>query len=235
MRYLRTGTWTRCLVAFAAAFAILAAPTGASASGQWDFLLAPESACPGQSDSSLSQAARGQVMVCMYNWARAQEGLPPLVVVKQLRISSTRKARDIRRCQQFSHEACGRNTFYWFRRVGFMRGSFGAGEILANGPAATWTARETMSEWLASDEHRPVILMPSFNEVGVSEVTGRLQGRTGMAIWVAHFGYHRHAQSAASSGGNVYSQLVETLSSSYGTETGANPVPALGSALYVAP
>jgi uncharacterized protein YkwD len=216
--------------------ALLATPAAASASGQWDSLLAPESACPGQSDSSLQPAARTQAMVCMHNWARAQEGLPALSIAKPLLVSSSRKARDIRRCQQFSHEACGRNPFYWFKRVGFLRGSYGAGENLAAGPAATWTVRETMSHWLNSDIHRSVLLMPSFNEVGISEVTGRLQGHGGMAIWVAHFGYHHAARAATGSVvDGVYSQLVEPTSSSYGTETAANAVDAVRSAIYLAP
>jgi uncharacterized protein YkwD len=215
---------------------LLAAPIAARASGQWDSLLAPESACPGQSDASLQPAARAQVMVCMHNWARAQEGLQPLGLSKPLRVSSSRKARDIRRCQQFSHEACGRNPFYWFRRVGFLRGSYGAGENLATGPAATWTVRETMSHWLNSDEHRSVLLMPSFNEVGISEVTGRLEGQRGMAIWVAHFGYHHAARAAAGIVvDGIYSQLAEPTSSSYGMETAANAVDAIRSAIYLDP
>ena len=194
----------------------LALPAGAGASESWDSLLAPSSGCPDQSAVSLTPGARAHAMVCMYNWARSQEGLPPLVLSSQLRASSLRKARDIRRCQQFSHYACGRSPFYWIRRVGFMRGTFGAGEILANGPAATWTVRETMSEWLASEEHRSVILSPSFSEVGVSEVTGKLDGQGGTAIWVAHFGYH-HGARASSPGvvGSLYSELAETLGSSY--------------------
>ena len=218
MRFPRKGCGKRPLLSagLICVCVALALPAGAGASESWGSLLAPPSACPDQSDVSLLPGARARAMVCMYNWARAQEGLPPLVLSSQLRASSLRKARDIRRCRQFSHYACGRSPFYWIRRVGFMRGTFGAGEILANGPAATWTVRETMSQWLASDEHRPVILSPSFTEVGVSEVTGRLDGQSGTAIWVAHFGYHR-AAGASTRGvvGSLYSKLAETLSSSY--------------------
>ncbi len=174
----------------ALASVLLVAPAAASASGPWDRLLAPESACPGQSDASLPVRTQEQVMVCMHRWARSQEGLSGLHVSKQLRASSTRKARDIRRCQDFSHDACGRDAFYWFKKVGFLRGSFGAGENLELGNGDAATVRGAMSAWLNSDEHRTVLLAPSFDDVGVSMVSGQFKGYSGVAIWVAHFGYH---------------------------------------------
>lgn len=176
------------LVAFSAV--MLVAPAGAAASGPWDSLLAPESACPGQTNASLPVAQQVRTMVCMHRWARAREGLGGLHVSKQLRASSGRKARDIKRCQQFSHNACGRNAFYWFKRVGFLHGTYGAGENLALGSGYAATVRGTMSDWLNSDEHRTILLSPSFDDIGVSVVSGKFQGHSGVAIWVAHFGYH---------------------------------------------
>jgi uncharacterized protein YkwD len=170
--------------------AIFLAPASASASGSWDNLLAPESACPGQSDASLGIVAQERTMVCMHNWARTQKGLKALHSAKKLRVSSHRKARDIRRCQQFSHEACGRDAFYWFRHVGFMRGSYGVGENLAFGQGRLGTVRDMMSAWLNSDMHRSVLLTSRYDDVGISVVDGKLKGRRGVAIWVAHFGYH---------------------------------------------
>ncbi len=169
---------------------LLVAPAAASASGPWDSLLAPESACPGQSDPSLSATSQEQTMICMHRWARAQEGLSGLHVSKQLRYSSTRKARDIRRCQDFNHDACGRDAFYWFKRVGFLRGSYGAGENLELGNGEAATVRGAMSAWLNSDEHRSVLLTPSFDDIGISMQSGQFKGYSGVAIWVAHFGYH---------------------------------------------
>jgi uncharacterized protein YkwD len=169
---------------------LLAVPAAASASGPWDSLLAPEEACPGQSDPTLSAATQEQAMICMHRWARDQEGLSGLHLSKQLRSSSARKARDIRRCQDFNHDACGRDAFYWFKRVGFLRGSFGAGENLELGNGEAATVRGAMSAWLNSAEHRSVLLTPSFDDVGISVVSGQFKGYSGIAIWVAHFGYH---------------------------------------------
>jgi uncharacterized protein YkwD len=182
--------WARNIALAAVAGALLVAPATASASGSWDSLLAPESACPGQSDASLPVANQVQTMVCMHRWARDQRGLPGLHVSRQLRSSSARKARDIRRCQDFSHDACGRDAFYWFKRVGFMRGSYGAGENLELGSGEAATVRGAMSAWLNSDEHRTVLLTRSFDDVGISVVSGTFKGYSDVAVWVAHFGYH---------------------------------------------
>jgi uncharacterized protein YkwD len=165
-------------------------PASASASGPWDSLLAPETACPGQSDPSLPAATQEQTMVCMHNWARAQRGLQPLQTEGQLQRSSRKKALDISRCQQFSHEACHRNAFYWIRRVGFETGHYGAGENLAFGQGGMATVRNTMSAWLNSNVHRADLLTASWKYVGISVLDGRFRGRPGVAIWVAHFGYH---------------------------------------------
>src|SRR3954454_24691938 len=127
-----SSAWTRKIALAVVAGALLISPAAASA-GQWDSLIAPEAACPGQSDPSMPAAAQEQTMLCMHAYARAHAGVRPLRVSKELRSSSIRKARDIRHCHQFSHDACGRAPFYWVRRVGFERGSWGAGENLALG------------------------------------------------------------------------------------------------------
>jgi uncharacterized protein YkwD len=170
---------------------MLALPTGAAASGPWDNLLAPESACPGQDDPSASAEAQEQIMLCMHNYARAASGLSPLRSVKPLRVSSDHKAKDLRSCDQFSHEACGRNIFFWLRKVGFMRGTYGVGENLAWGTGPLGTVHTIMSNWLNSDAHRTILLTPSYQDVGISLAQGRFRGFNGAEIWVAHFGYHR--------------------------------------------
>jgi uncharacterized protein YkwD len=180
----------RRIALIALAGALLAVPAGASASGPWDQLLAPESACPGETDASLPAATQEQVMVCMHRWARAREGLSGLHVSKQLRSSSVRKARDIRHCRQFSHYACGRNAFYWEQRVGFFRGTFGAGENLALTYGEDTSPHGTMELWLQSPEHRRVLLSPRFRDVGMTLMAGDFDGNVGAHIWVAQFGYH---------------------------------------------
>ncbi len=101
------------------------------------------------------------------------------------------KARDIVRCRQFSHEACGRDPFYWFSRVGYMRGTFGVGENLAYGTRRLGTPRANMRSWLHSPGHRRALLDPAFREIGIGLVRGRYLGSRRAEVWVAHLGYRR--------------------------------------------
>jgi uncharacterized protein YkwD len=156
-----------------------------------DPLLAPESSCPGQTDLGLRLAAQERAMVCMQNYARSASGLAPLRTNKPLRVSAIDKARDIRRCQVLSHEACGRDPSYWFARVGFLKGAWVAGEVLAYGGGQRGTVRSTMRSWLDSKPHRAVLLDRRFNLVGVGVLTGTFHGFRGTRIWVGHLGY-RH-------------------------------------------
>jgi uncharacterized protein YkwD len=153
-------------------------------------LLATESDCPGQTDLGLPAAARAKTMVCMLSYARVAKGRAELHVYKPLHTSATDKAHDIRRCRAFTHEACGRDAFYWVERVGFFDHPALAGEILAFGASQAGSVLSTMRAWLGSPTHRAVILHSGFDLVGVATLHGRINGSTG-AIWVAHLGYRR--------------------------------------------
>jgi uncharacterized protein YkwD len=154
-------------------------------------LLASEAECPGQTDAGLPAAERTKVMVCMLSHARAAKGRAELRVFKPLHSSAIHKAHDIRRCHVLSHEACGRDAFYWIQRVGFFNHRALAGEILAFGSRQNATALATMRAWLGSDTHRAVILHPGFNLVGVGTARGRIHGFR-VTIWVAHLGFVKH-------------------------------------------
>jgi uncharacterized protein YkwD len=180
---------TRQLALAALAALMLALPASAAADGPWDSLLAPEATCPGQSDVSASIEAQEATMLCMHAYARAAAGVAPVQPIKQLVVSSGRKAKDLKGCDDFSHEACGRGAFYWLRKVGFARGTYGVGENIAWGTGALGSVHAIMSAWLNSDEHRPILLDPSFEDVGVGMAEGKFQGYRGAQIWVAHFGY----------------------------------------------
>ena len=181
--------WKRYIALLSVAAAALLTPALASAD-PYAGLLAPDSVCPGQNDASLPAATQVDAMVCMQRWAREQAHRSTVHVSKKLRASSSRKALDIRHCRQFSHYACGRSAFYWEQRLGFFRGTYGAGENLALTYGADTTVRGTMDLWLNSPEHRRTLMSPRYREVGVSLVTGSFDGTEGAHIWVAQFGYH---------------------------------------------
>lgn len=153
-------------------------------------LLAPDSRCPGQTDTKLGAAARSKAMACMLSYARVAKGRPALRRFKPLQTSATRKAQDVRRCQKLSHEACGRDTWYWVQRVGFFKGRWAIGEVLADGAGDEGTVRGTIRLWLGSPPHRAVLFHPGFNLLGVGSVRGRFHGTRHVTIWAAQLGYH---------------------------------------------
>ncbi|MFL5908003.1 MAG: CAP domain-containing protein [Solirubrobacterales bacterium] len=138
----------------------------------------------------MPEGPRVKAMVCMLSYARVAKGRHALRVYRPLQVSASHKARDVRRCQRLSHEACGRDPWYWIRRAGFFTGNWVAGEILADGNGQAGTVRGTIRIWLGSKPHRAVIFDPRFDLVGVGTVRGRFQGVRHMTIWAAHFGHH---------------------------------------------
>ena len=78
---------------------------GSASAAPYDYLLAPTTTCPYQTDTSKPVGNQVFVMYCMVNYARQHSGLPALRS-SILNESATRKTADILFCQQFSHTAC---------------------------------------------------------------------------------------------------------------------------------
>ena len=74
-------------------------------------------------------------MLCLVNRARKARGLSPLAAPASLAKAAARKSGDILRCDEFSHEACGRELTYWLDRVGYT----GCRELEGHGGAHVWT------------------------------------------------------------------------------------------------
>jgi uncharacterized protein YkwD len=174
------------------AIALLAslALTSVARADRLDDLLAPESVCPGQSDVSLPVKTQVAAMRCMHGYARQEAGRQRLRKNHDLGYSARHKARDIRRCQSFSHTACGRDAFYWPQKAGYLTGAWGAAENLAYGSSGSGSPRVMMSAWLHSEEHRDSLLDPNYRELGIGMVRGSYKGTPDVEFWVAHFGYH---------------------------------------------
>jgi uncharacterized protein YkwD len=171
-----------------ASLALLAATAaGASAAGG---LVAPTSACPGQTRLDAPVSSQERTMLCMANFARAQTGLPPLAADPLLEVSAREKSRDILRCDSFSHFACGREFAYWIRASGYLSTDcWRAGENLAFGSGPLGSVRSIFRAWLRSPEHRENIL-GDFTQTGIDLVTGTLEGFAGTRVWTEHFGTH---------------------------------------------
>jgi uncharacterized protein YkwD len=177
------------LVALTAAL-MVATTDGTASATHYDHLLAPSTACPNQTNSTLSTTDKESVMRCVHNYARRKVGRAALSSSSLLANSSDGKSYDILRCQNFSHTACGRSMPYHFDRVGYTSCStWRVAENIAWGSGSYATVRSRMSGWLHSDGHRNNLLSTSYRDLGLGLRVGTFKGYSGAHIWTAHFGY----------------------------------------------
>jgi len=116
-------------------------------------------------------------MLAQVNAARAAAGLGSVRVSSKLQNASAAYARTIIAHDRFAHaQAFQRGT--GFRSVG---------EILALCPRGRAQIRAVVRAWLASPEHRPILLGGQFGWVGVGFARGSMGGHQ-TAIWVVRFG-----------------------------------------------
>ena len=126
-------------------------------------LVAPETACPGQTDESLSARLAGGDDG-LHDQLRAQRGggsrSRPGRAARRL---SDDKASDIIGCGEFSHTACGRAFTYWIEQDGYVQpgGCTAAGENIAWGTGELGTVRSILTAWVNSPEHLTNILQPN--------------------------------------------------------------------------
>ena len=164
-------------------FAVSATPAEATRG-----LVAPAKKCKNQNGYSDETASR-KSMICLTNYARNKKGLKRYMVSSELTRSATKKAGDILRCDDFSHEACGRKFTYWFDKAGYTDfPGWSAGENIAWGSGSFGNSRQIFRAWLNSPGHRAAILSQDYREIGIGVTNGELQGDLGARIWVQHFG-----------------------------------------------
>jgi hypothetical protein len=103
------------------------------------FLVLPGAAqaCTGQNDGKTSADAQERTMLCLVNQARAARGLPALAATRSLVKAADHKSRDILRCDEFSHEACGREFTYWMTHFGYRGCSEGENIAWGSGGLGT--------------------------------------------------------------------------------------------------
>jgi uncharacterized protein YkwD len=142
-------------------------------------------ACPGQGYAGASAAAQEKAMLCLVNRARTNRGLAPLSAPSMLARAADRKSADILRCDDFSHEACGREFTYWFEQVGYRGCREGENIAYASGSYAT--PRTIFNLWMSSAGHRRNILGP-YREIGIGLRVGALGKVDGAHVWTQEFG-----------------------------------------------
>jgi len=153
-------------------------------------LIAPDSVCANQDNLDAAAVVQEQAMRCMTDFAREQMGMAALVNADSLDRSAADKARDILRCNDFSHTACGREFTYWIQRVGYIPARcWRVGENLAWGTGELGTVGSIFRAWIHSPEHLANIL-GRYTQTGTALDVGDLEGLHGVHIWIQHFGSH---------------------------------------------
>ncbi len=120
------------------------------------------------------QPAR-RLMLHALDTARAREGLRPLRLCHPLSAAARDYSRVMIARDRWAH---ARDFLY--------RGFVQAGEILARIPGSNPEVSVTVNDWLASPEHRPILLDPYFRCVGIGRTTGMMGGVV-MTVWVVRF------------------------------------------------
>jgi uncharacterized protein YkwD len=146
---------------------------------------AAASPCPNQGDASAGAGVQEKAMLCLVNRARGARGLPALAAPASLARAAGRKSGDILRCDEFSHEACGREFTYWIERFGYRFCS--AGENIAYGGGSYATPRSIFSLWMHSSGHRANIL-GDYEDIGIGLQVGSLEGEGAAHVWTQEFG-----------------------------------------------
>lgn len=157
-----------------------------AANDPWRDWLAPESTCPGGDDASAPQRVQVVVAMCLLNYARARQNLPPLAESSLLSAAAARKADDIVRCNEFSHFACGRQPDADARALGLTDRAFG--ENIFWGPEIYESPRVAVDQWLNSAEHRENLFNPNWTLQGVAVLeASNFKGAAHGAVWVNEF------------------------------------------------
>ena len=130
-------------------------------------------------------------MRCMTNYARRHAGSAALRDAGRLDLSAEMRARDIVRCESFSHSACGRDFTFWIKRVGYLRAAcWRVGENIAWGSGSYSSVRSIFAAWMNSPPHRENILSRGYRSIGIGLEVGALAGYRDAHVWVQHFGEH---------------------------------------------
>jgi uncharacterized protein YkwD len=146
---------------------------------------ASAASCAGQGNAGAPAAVQEKAMLCLVNHARVNRGLEPLAAPAVLARSAGRKSADILRCDEFSHQACGREVGYWPEQLGY---GGCVGENIAYAIGRTATPRAIFRLWMNSPGHRENILLPSYDDIGIGLKVGEIEGFSGAHVWTQQFG-----------------------------------------------
>jgi uncharacterized protein YkwD len=115
------------------------------------------------------------------NRVRQQAGLQPLALDLRLTRTARHHSEWMLKSGQFTHSDFTRRV----RHCGVPASVFG--ENLAWGTLNNTQADAIVADWMASPEHRDVMLRPGFSRIGVGEARGTFAGTGGAILITADF------------------------------------------------
>jgi uncharacterized protein YkwD len=121
------------------------------------------------------------------NAVRVKYGLGPVRGSAQLRAVALRHSDDMIIRDYFAHTSpSGQTVGDRITRSGFVTGySWFGGETLAWGTGTLAGPVRTVTAWMASPEHRAILLSPRFTRIGIGRACGRFLGHVGACVWTA--------------------------------------------------
>ena len=187
---IRAGVLVATGLAAVLATSLVVAGRADGAATAWSAYLAPTGACQSADDAAAPPAVQVRAVACLVNWARAQDDRRPLVRRPALQLAATLKGERVATCGQFSHTPCGSTVTAAVQAAGYRYATFG--ENLFAGTWGEISARDVVTAWLQSSEHRANILGSSFRDLGAAPVRahGLLDGDDAV-VWTATFGSRR--------------------------------------------
>ena len=121
------------------------------------------------------------------NQVRAHHNLAPVHPSSSLHRAASHHSDDMLVRDYFGHTSPGGSTVYSrIVNTGFVGGyAWLGGETLAWGTGPLAGPLATVNAWLASPEHRAIMLSPQFRWVGISRACGNYEGHAGACVWTA--------------------------------------------------
>jgi uncharacterized protein YkwD len=123
-------------------------------------------------------------VIALFNEQRAQRGLAPLTADARLAEVAEAHAADMLEHGYFAHDDA-RGT--WDARIRRHVTRDEVGEILSYGSGEYATAEGMVKAWMASAEHRSIILTPDLRRVGLGVATGTFKGEPATSLATADF------------------------------------------------
>lgn len=136
------------------------------------------------SNAARSPATQGTV-IALFNPIRADHGLQQLRGDQRLADAAVSHSTDMLRRGYFAHD--GPQGTFSARIRPYVRSGSEAAEILSFGGGDYAKPGGMVKAWMASPEHRHIILLPELRFVGFGVATGTYHGENDVALATADF------------------------------------------------